>query len=101
VISHEATQEIWNETYMSALLRAILYSDDYKYRLTGFRRFDPIPTLSSEQRFLEAVEHLYQKGKSNICRWTILDDMFRLAAWYGCRYSNCYQYTEPYDNWST
>ncbi|KAI8053004.1 Chs5p-Arf1p-binding proteins-domain-containing protein [Syncephalis plumigaleata] len=58
----ETTAELWSETYMSALLRAILYSDDYQYRLSGFRRFDPIPTLDSEQRFLDATAQLYHKG---------------------------------------
>ncbi|KAI9599571.1 Chs5p-Arf1p-binding proteins-domain-containing protein [Syncephalis fuscata] len=58
----ETTPELWSETYMSALLRAILYSDDYQYRLSGFRRFDPIPTMDSEQRFLDVTAQLYHKG---------------------------------------
>jgi hypothetical protein len=32
---HETTAEIWQETYMSALLRAIRYADDPNYRLSG------------------------------------------------------------------
>ncbi|RKP24430.1 Chs5p-Arf1p binding protein, partial [Syncephalis pseudoplumigaleata] len=58
----ETTPELWSETYMSALLRAILYSDDCQYRLSGYRRFDPVPTLDSEQRFLDATVQLYHKG---------------------------------------
>lgn len=32
---HEATPGIWQETYVSALLRAIRYADDPNYRLAG------------------------------------------------------------------
>ncbi|KAI7891981.1 Chs5p-Arf1p-binding proteins-domain-containing protein [Mucor mucedo] len=59
---HEATAEIWQETYLSAVLRAILYSDDSYYRLAGYRKVDPILNLPAEARFLEAVESLFWKG---------------------------------------
>ncbi|KAH6887826.1 Chs5p-Arf1p-binding proteins-domain-containing protein [Coprinopsis sp. MPI-PUGE-AT-0042] len=35
---HEATAEIWQETYVSALLRSILYSDDPTYALEAYRK---------------------------------------------------------------
>lgn len=56
---HEATAEIWQETYLSAVLRSILYSDDNYYRLAGYRKVDPIMNLASEKKFLEAVESLF------------------------------------------
>ncbi|RCH92020.1 hypothetical protein CU098_006290 [Rhizopus stolonifer] len=59
---HEATTEMWQETYVSAVLRAILYSDDSYYRLAGYRKIDPITNISAETRFLEAVEALFWKG---------------------------------------
>ncbi|KAI9244116.1 Chs5p-Arf1p-binding proteins-domain-containing protein [Phascolomyces articulosus] len=59
---HEVTQAIWQETYLSAVLRAILYSDDSYYRLAGYRKIDPITSLHAEAKFLEAVEALYWKG---------------------------------------
>ncbi|KAI9483466.1 MAG: Chs5p-Arf1p-binding proteins-domain-containing protein [Benjaminiella poitrasii] len=59
---HEATAAIWQETYLSAVLRAILYSDDSYYRLAGYRKMDPITNLVGEQRFLEAVEALFWRG---------------------------------------
>ncbi|OAD03025.1 hypothetical protein MUCCIDRAFT_141789 [Mucor lusitanicus CBS 277.49] len=59
---HEATAAIWQETYLSAVLRAILYSDDSYYRLAGYRKIDPITNLAGEQRFLEAVEALFWRG---------------------------------------
>ncbi|CAO3697886.1 unnamed protein product [Rhizopus stolonifer] len=59
---HEATAAIWQETYLSATLRAILYSDDSYYRLAGYRKMDPIMNLTGEARFLEAVETLYSRG---------------------------------------
>ncbi|KAI8986606.1 Chs5p-Arf1p-binding proteins-domain-containing protein [Pilobolus umbonatus] len=59
---HEANATIWQETYLSAALRAILYSDDSYYRLAGYRKIDPITNVIEEQRFLEAVETLFWKG---------------------------------------
>ncbi|ORY94733.1 Chs5p-Arf1p-binding proteins-domain-containing protein [Syncephalastrum racemosum] len=59
---HEATAAIWQETYLSAVLRAILYSDDSYYRLAGYRKIDPITSLQGEAKFLEAVEALFWKG---------------------------------------
>ncbi|CAG8757626.1 4368_t:CDS:10 [Cetraspora pellucida] len=59
---HEASPEMWQETYISALLRSILYSDDANYRLAGFRKLDPIPNIEAEAHFLEAAESLFFKG---------------------------------------
>ncbi|KAI9313962.1 Chs5p-Arf1p-binding proteins-domain-containing protein [Dichotomocladium elegans] len=59
---HEATSATWQETYLSAVLRAILYSDDSYYRLAGYRKIDPITSLQGEAKFLEAVEALFWKG---------------------------------------
>lgn len=59
---HEATPEIWTETYVSALLRAILYSDDPAYYLDAYRKLDPITSVESEIRFLQATEQLFMKG---------------------------------------
>ncbi|ORY35498.1 bud site selection-related protein [Naematelia encephala] len=59
---HEATQELWTETYMSAILRAIRYADDASYRLAGYRKLDPLTTLEAEIRFLRTAEELFFKG---------------------------------------
>jgi hypothetical protein len=59
---HEATPEIWQETYLSAILRGILYSDDPTYYLEAYRRLAPIPTPEAELRFLQAAEALFAKG---------------------------------------
>ncbi|KAG8926929.1 hypothetical protein FRC01_008206 [Tulasnella sp. 417] len=59
---HEATPELWQETYLSAMLRAILYADDVNYRLAGYRKLDPITTPEGEIRFLQAAEVLFMKG---------------------------------------
>ncbi|KAK3836663.1 MAG: Chs5p-Arf1p-binding proteins-domain-containing protein [Linnemannia elongata] len=58
----EATAAIWQETYMSAMLRSILYSDDANYRIPGFRKLDPIPDVGAQKRFFEAAEQLFFKG---------------------------------------
>jgi len=60
---HTATPDIWQETYISALLRAILYSDDPSYHLDAYRKLDPISTPEDELRFLQAAEALFDKGK--------------------------------------
>ncbi|KAL7422419.1 bud site selection protein [Cryptotrichosporon argae] len=59
---HEATTDIWAETYLSALLRAIRYADDASYRLAGYRKLDPITSVEAEMRFLNAAEALFFKG---------------------------------------
>lgn len=59
---HEATPEIWQETYVSAILRAVLYSDDPTYTLEAYRKLDPIITPEDEIRFLQAAEALFMKG---------------------------------------
>ncbi|KAJ9120101.1 hypothetical protein QFC22_002999 [Naganishia vaughanmartiniae] len=59
---HEATPALWQETYLSAILRAIRYADDASYRLAGYRKLDPITSIEGEQRFLEAAEALFFKG---------------------------------------
>lgn len=60
--SHTATPDIWQETYISALLRAILYSDDPNYYLDAYRKLDPITSPEGELRFLQAAEALFDKG---------------------------------------
>jgi hypothetical protein len=59
---HQATPDIWQETYLSSLLRAILYSDDPTYYLEAYRRLEPISTPDAELRFLQAAEALFMKG---------------------------------------
>ncbi|KIR98993.1 ChAPs family protein [Cryptococcus deuterogattii 2001/935-1] len=59
---HPATPELWQETYLSAILRAIRYADDASYRLAGYRKLDPITTPEAEERFLKAAEALFFKG---------------------------------------
>lgn len=59
---HQASPEIWQETYLSAVLRAILYSDDPTYFLEAYRRLEPISTPDAEMRFLQAAEALFMKG---------------------------------------
>ena len=63
---HEATPEVWQETFLSALLRAILYSDDPTYWLEAYRKLDPITNPEGELRFLQAAEALFPKGKHHL-----------------------------------
>ncbi|GAA5828882.1 hypothetical protein JCM3766R1_003852 [Sporobolomyces carnicolor] len=59
---HEATPQMWQEVYLSAVLRAILYADDANYRLAGFRKLDPITSPDAELKFIAAAEHAFFKG---------------------------------------
>jgi hypothetical protein len=79
--SHEATPEIWQETYVSALLRAILYSDDPAHWVEAYRKLDPITSREGELRFLQACEALFHKGNTCVLflhRWVHLC-IYRLA----------------------
>jgi hypothetical protein len=58
----DPTPEIWQETYLSAILRAILYADDPNYALQGYRKLEPVSTTDAELRFLQAAEALFTKG---------------------------------------
>ena len=70
---HDATLEMWQETYVSALLRAILYSDDATYFLDAYRKLDPIPSPEGEIRFLQAAEALFSKGQSRRYRTLLFE----------------------------
>lgn len=72
MVRHEATPEMWQETYVSALLRAILYSDDPTYWLEAYRKLDPITSPESEIRFLQGAEALFTKGMSYLGTFSIL-----------------------------
>jgi Chs5-Arf1p-binding protein BUD7/BCH1 len=58
----EATEELWLETYLSAILRAYAYADDITNDVVGTRRFNPIASTEAEHRFFEAAEKLFFKG---------------------------------------
>jgi Chs5-Arf1p-binding protein BUD7/BCH1 len=45
------------------MIRSILYADDESYRITGYRRLNPIPNTEAERRFLDATEKLFHLGK--------------------------------------
>lgn len=63
---HDTTPELWQETYLSAILRAIIYGDDPTYWLEAYRRLDPITTREGEVRFLEAADALFSQGASSL-----------------------------------
>lgn len=61
-----ASDKLWLETYLCAVLRAYSYADDGAgdaiRRVVGCRRFNPITTTESEHRFLDAAERLFWEG---------------------------------------
>ena len=59
--------EIWQETFVSGVVRALLDDNDEAdgndgNPLMGLRKLDPIPTLAMEKRFLEAAHLEFWKG---------------------------------------
>jgi Chs5-Arf1p-binding protein BUD7/BCH1 len=62
ICRQEATEALWLETYMSSMIRSLLYADDESYRITGYRRLNPIPNQEAERRFLDASERLFSSG---------------------------------------
>src|SRR5271169_3242426 len=62
IARQEATDELWQETYLSSIVRSILYADDESYRITGYRRLNAIPNKAAERRFLDAAERLFSSG---------------------------------------
>ena len=61
-----ASEGLWLETFLCAVLRAYSYADDGSgdsiKKIIGVRRFDPITSTEVEHRFLEAAERLFFKG---------------------------------------
>lgn len=53
------TAEMWQETFVSSVLRAIHQNEA---RLIGLRRVDPLGTEVMERRFLEAASKLFWNG---------------------------------------
>jgi Chs5-Arf1p-binding protein BUD7/BCH1 len=62
-----ATENLWLETFLCAVLRAYYYADDgggdTVKKIIGVRRFNPITSTELEHRFLEAAERLFFSGR--------------------------------------
>ncbi|KAJ6096243.1 hypothetical protein N7486_006989 [Penicillium sp. IBT 16267x] len=58
-----ATEALWLETFLCAVLRAYLYADDGSgdqiKKIVGVRRFNPITNTEMEHKFLDAAEKLF------------------------------------------
>ncbi|KAI9883208.1 MAG: hypothetical protein M1823_005019 [Watsoniomyces obsoletus] len=61
-----ASDDLWLETYLCAVLRAYSYADDgggdMIRKIVALRRFNPITNTESEHRFMDAAERLFFKG---------------------------------------
>ncbi|KAI8923972.1 Chs5p-Arf1p-binding proteins-domain-containing protein [Entophlyctis helioformis] len=62
-----ASMNIWQETFVSAVLRAIVDDNDEAdgndgHPLLGLRKIDPLTTVGAERRFLEAASLEFWKG---------------------------------------
>ncbi|KAK4944207.1 bud site selection protein [Elasticomyces elasticus] len=62
-----ATDSLWLETFLCAVLRAYSYADDGSgdtiKKIIGVRRFNPVTSTEQEHRFFEAAEKLFFSGR--------------------------------------
>jgi len=62
-----ATDGLWLETFLCAVLRSYSYGDDGSgdtiKKIIGVRRFNPITSTEMEHRFLDAAEQLFFNGR--------------------------------------
>lgn len=62
-----ATDSLWLETFLCAVLRAYSYGDDGSgdtiKKIIGVRRFNPITNTEMEHKFLDAAEKLFFSGR--------------------------------------
>jgi len=66
-------ESLWNEAYVSAILRAILYDDDYIKNgndnfeiISGIKRINLFENEEDEDDFLKAAKIIYDTGKYNL-----------------------------------
>lgn len=64
-----ATEALWLETFLCAVLRAYLYADDGSgdavKKIVGVRRFNPVTNTEMEHKFLDAAEKLFFLGTNH------------------------------------
>lgn len=62
-----ATESLWLETFLCAVLRAYAYADDGGgdtiKKIIGVRRFNPVTNTELEHKFLDAAERLFFSGR--------------------------------------
>lgn len=73
-----ATEALWLETFLCAVLRAYLYADDGSgdaiKKIVGVRRFNPVTNTEMEHKFLDAAERLFFMGRSS--SFSLILDLF-------------------------
>jgi tetratricopeptide (TPR) repeat protein len=52
---HDISPKMWTETYLSGVLRAILYSNEESFRISGYVRLNPIPNLENESKLTKGL----------------------------------------------
>ncbi|VVT49611.1 uncharacterized protein SAPINGB_P002355 [Magnusiomyces paraingens] len=67
---HPASEDQWTETYLSAMIRALLFTDDEAYSFISYwcrlNPFDGVPPKVAA-RFIDAFESLFFKGPTLGC----------------------------------
>ncbi|PCH05513.1 Tetratricopeptide-like helical [Penicillium occitanis (nom. inval.)] len=62
-----ATEALWLETFLCAVLRSYTYADDGTgdaiKKIVGVRRFNPVTNTEMEHKFLDAAERLFFMGR--------------------------------------
>lgn len=76
-LRHEATPAIWQEVYLSAILRAILYADDANYVSSAWRR-DAAKGRNEGANAVDLRSDWLDSGSSTLSpRWTPSYDLLR------------------------
>lgn len=57
-----ATEQIWQETFLSAMLRALIYADDDLYYVSCCRRLNPLSSKEVATKFFDGFKQLFFAG---------------------------------------
>lgn len=68
-----ATEKIWLETFLSAMVRSLIYADDDEYYVSCCRRLSPLTGKEVATKFFDAFRQLFFAGPSLGCASEIQD----------------------------
>ena len=62
-----ATDQLWLEAYVSAMLRALLFTDGDNYYVSCCRRLNPLTSKENAAKFFDAFARLFELGPNAGC----------------------------------
>lgn len=83
-----SSEDMWIETYLSGMLRSLLYADNESFYTNCCRKLDPL-TQGNPARFFEAVKRLFRAGPRvgvrpeiqypSLCQNFLVDGLFKFV----------------------